>query len=751
MIVATITLERIMIENSRVVAYKVKGLDCANCARSLENGIQKLDHVEFCEVNFSTESLKVEGSVTPAEIEERVRQLGYELVSTEDTPQKKEEKLPNFIQYLWQSNETRLALLGALLIFPGFIFEELLGYHSIWIDAASVLAMIVAGIPIVKSAWSTLRYNREVNINVLMTIAGIGAVVIGAYTEAGMVMVLFAIGEALEGYTAEKARFAIRSLVSVMPNEALLVSRAGSMVRNQTVHINELQIGDHIRVKPGERIPMDGTILSGASSINQAPITGESRLIEKLPGDNVYASSINGEGVLEIAVTHLAADNTISRLIKMVEEAQEKRAPAQRFIDNFAKYYTPIVVVLALLVVLIPTILFNQPLWGAPPETPGWLYRGLALLIISCPCALVISTPVSIISAISNAARNGVLIKGGAYLEQLSQVDAIAFDKTGTLTLGKPQIISARALNCPVDSSDMADGYCQDCKELLVLANAVESQSEHPLANAIRLDAERYNMPMKLAENVKAVTGKGIVGSLEGQEIFVGSHKAFNDISHPEAHCQQAAASAALGQTPVMVSYNHTYQGLITVADQVRETSKQAVNRLKQLGIRDLVMISGDNEMTAQSIARQVGIDQVKSELLPESKVAAVQGLKQDHKAVVMVGDGINDAPALATADISVAMGSALGGSDQAMETASITLMRDDLRLLPYVIQLSRSAMRTIRMNVGLVLLIKLTFFVLTLLGTGTMWMAVIADTGASLLVTMIGLTLIRWPKFKTG
>ena len=455
-----------------------------------------------------------------------MRELGYGVADPQAAEKEAPEKQPSFFRYLLQRRDTALALLGALLILPGLLFNELLpglGFESAWLDVTSVLAMVAAGGPIARSAWRSLRLSREININVLMTIAAIGAVFIGAYTEAGLVMVLFAIGEALEGYTAGRARHAIRELVTLLPREATVLrpcidcathlGREGYVggpcpfcgLEPQRVAVDDLEIGEMIIVRPGERIPMDGRVIEGESLVNQAPITGESRLIPKEPGSEVFASTVNGAGALHVEVTHRAEDNTISRLVQMVEEAQEKRAPAQRFVDRFARVYTPAVVVLAFLVAVVPPLFFGQPFLSTE-TTQGWLYRALALLVVACPCALVISTPVTLISAISNAARNGVLVKGGAHLEALSRVRAIALDKTGTLTRGEPAVVDVQAVDCVAPG-----GQCAPCDDLLALAGAVEQYSEHPLARAVRdAAAARGTDGRYRANGVQALTGHAL-------------------------------------------------------------------------------------------------------------------------------------------------------------------------------------------------------------------------------------------------
>jgi Cd2+/Zn2+-exporting ATPase len=730
--------------------FKITGMDCPSCAKSVETGISQLAGIESCELNFTTEKLKITGQVDHQTVINRVRELGYDVADTANNEISNSALPVNFLQFMWQRFDTRLALFGGVLILPGLIFSEIAGVEHWLINIASVAAMLIAGYPIARSAWQSVRISHEININALMTIAAIGAVIIGAYTEAGMVIVLFALGEALEGYTASRARDSIRTLMELQPNEATRLTRHDDHTHEERVNVKKLQIGDLIVVKPGEVIPMDGTIRAGGSLINQAPITGESKLVEKTVSSLVFASSINGEGVLEIEVTHLASDNTISRLIKMVEEAQEKRAPSQRFIDQFAKYYTPAVVIMAILVATVPPVLFGQPFWNpqeSNAETFGWFYRGLALLVVACPCALVISTPVSLISGISNAARRGVLIKGGAYLETLSRVQAIAFDKTGTLTTGRPNLVALRSATCESIATGPI-GVCSPCNEVLALATAIERRSEHPVALAIINEATERGLLDKYpaGQMVKAIIGKGIVGEVNGQKVMVGSHTYFDaTIPHPEQDCLTAETEARLGHTTLMVEMDGIYMGTITVADTVRKSSREAIAMLKRIGVKQLVMLTGDNQMVAEAIAKEVGLTDVKAELLPENKVAAVRSLQQKYGRVAMVGDGINDAPALATADVGIAIGGAGRGTTQAMETADITLMSDDLRQLAFAVSISRATMQTVYFNVFLSIAIKVVFLIIVLIGWGTMWMAVLADVGTSLLVTLNGMRLLKY------
>ncbi|MGQ9500475.1 MAG: heavy metal translocating P-type ATPase [Anaerolineae bacterium] len=729
--------------------FRVTGLDCASCAQTLENGVAHLPGVQVCQVHFASGTLRVVGETPPDQIKARVRELGYDIAELAEQRGYASPPAVGWLRFMWQHHDTRLALLGLVLIMPSVVLEELLGIHHPFVTTLALGAWLSAGFPIVRSAWRALRINHDININVLMTIASLGAMVIGAFSEAGMVMVLFAIGEAFERYTGERARHAIRSLAELAPEQArLLRPHPGSASAPGQVAVTALRPGDVILVKPGERIPADGRVLSGLSAVNQAPITGESRPIEKGPGSEVFAGSINGEGALEVEVTRFASDTVLSRLIQLVQEAQERRATVQRFVDRFARVYTPAVVALAGLVAILPPLLFGQPFVHPATPSAGWLYRGLALLVIACPCALVISTPVSIISAISNAARHGVLIKGGAYLEMLKQVRAIAFDKTGTLTYGRPVVISVRPANhTGVDGTAQ---HCTDCAELLALASAVEQQSEHPLARAVVDEAARYGLHTRYpaATAVTALPGRGVTGRVEDREVMIGNHAYFTqNIAHSEDHCAAAKRDAQLGYTPLMVAADGRYIGMITVADTVRSTGREALEMLKKMGISTLVMLSGDDAAVGTQVGQQLGVTDVRAELMPVDKVAVIQSLRAQYGSVAMVGDGINDAPALATADVGIAIGAALGGTVQAMETADIVLLSDDLRRLPFLFALARVTLHTIQVNLALSIGLKTLFAALVLSGLGTMWMAVAADMGASLLVTLNGMRLLNTPR----
>ncbi len=700
-------------------------------------------------------------------IESRVRSLGYDVASprTGRSQPAGDKGLRGVLRFMIRRRQGMLTIIAGSLIALAFGLS-LIGGPFPFPQALYGLAIAVGGYPIARKGISTLRFNHAFDINFLMGIAALGAMAISEFEEGALVVFLFSVGEVLEGYTLDRARQSIRSLMALAPAEATVLrpcldckGHQGWALPNggtytggpcpwcgeheQQVPVESLAVGDRIVVRPGERIPMDGCIVRGYSAVNQAPITGESVPVDKGPGDETFAGTVNGGGVLEIEVTRLAADNTLSRIIHLVEEAQSQKAPIQRWIDAFARYYTPAVVAFAVLVAAVPPILFGQPFLDPPTGAHGWLYRALALLVIACPCALVISTPVSIISAISTAARNGVLVKGGAYLEAMGKITVLAFDKTGTLTEGRPALQHVACSNG--DGHLTAAETCPECNNVLALAAAVERRSEHPLAQAVVKGARARGVSeaYAAAEDVAALAGRGIRGRVNGQTVTVGSHRYFDtEYPHDAGFCRLVSQSESAGQTTMLVHDGRRVRGYLAVADQTRENGKLTLEQLKATGIRRTVMLTGDNAPAAQAIARQLGMDEVCANLLPEDKVTAVQELLARHGRVAMVGDGVNDAPALAAATVGIAMGGA--GTDQALETADIVLMADDLSKLPWTIRLSRATRHIIRQNVALSLIIKLLFLALALPGLATLWMAVFADVGASLIVILNGMRLLR-------
>jgi Cd2+/Zn2+-exporting ATPase len=759
--------------------FNVTGMDCADCAKSIERGVAKLDGVRACEINFAAGKLKVAGDVQRDAVIGRVRDLGYGVMD-EQTEQAANQTsnvlrhLPDgFLKFMLSRRDTVIALVALLLALPGVLFDELLpmlGLESPLWTLMSLAAAFIAGVPIAIRAWRAIRVNREISMDVLMTIGIVGALLIGATTEAGLVAALVGLSNALEAYTADRARDSLRSLMQLAPNTAVVLrpcidckehlgqnGYAGGPcpfcgVEEHVVDVNDLHVGERVVVKPGERVAMDGRVLEGASAVNQAPITGESMPVDKAIGDDVFAGSINGHGAMTIEVTRLAQDNTLSRIIHMVEEAQSQRAPVQRFVDRFAKVYTPIVIIVAAMVAVLPPLLFNAPLLGVQ----GWLYRALELIVAACPCALVISVPVALISAITNAARNGVLFKGGVHMETLSKVNVFAFDKTGTLTQGKPNVVEVRSIQCkdtphpqpPTGTFRLPRGRgvaCDPCENLLAMAGAVEQRSEHPLAQAVVHASKAGGVLGRYAaaQEVRALAGRGVRGVVDGHEVFIGSHAYFDGrVPHDAGLCDEIERASQQGYTPMLVSVDGAYAGYITVADQVRDSSKHALAALRAAGVQHLVMLTGDAAGTAHRIALDVGVTDVRAGLLPEGKVDAVKQLRAQYGAVAMVGDGVNDAPALAASSVGIAMGA--GGTAQALETADVALMADDLGKLPFALRLSKAAMRTIQFNIAFAVGIKLAFFVLVLLGMGSMWMAVAADMGATLFVTLNGMRLLK-------
>lgn len=739
-------------------SYLVRGMDCGDCARGLERAVCRVPGVDAATVDFATAQMRVAGPADEAAIRAAASKLGYTIEAagagsgmtgasaTAGAPAVPARGPAGFLRFLLAQPETRPALAGgALLILAGGL--SLGGAPALLVEGLVLGALVVAGLPIFLGAWRQLRYGRTIGIQALMSLAAIGALLIGETWEGATVMVLFALAESLEAFSVDRARDSLRALTALAPTRArrLRASAAAadpSVPAEESLPVEAIEPGDRILVLAGERIPIDGTILAGAGDINQAPVTGESMPVFREPGDPVYAGTVNGSAALEIQATRRAADSTLARIIHLVEEAQANRAPTQRLIDRFAGWYTPLVVALAAAAAILPPLLFGAPFLDAEGQH-GWLYRGLTLLVIACPCALVLSAPVTVISAITAAARKGVLFKGGAALESLGTVRAIAFDKTGTLTLGQPALTQVQAAECLADEC-LADKGCGDCAEVLALAAALERRSAHPLARAVVAAAEARGLAEVFApaEAATALPGRGLQGRVGGKLATVGSHALFDaEHGHAEALCRQVDAAEARGQTTLLVCDGDRVRGFLALADAIHPDSAEAVRRLHAMGL-STVMLTGDNAVTAREVGRQVGVRVVKSGLMPEDKSGAVAELRARFGRVAMVGDGINDAPALAAADLGIAVGGA--ASAQAMETAQIVLLADGIRRLPYAFQLSRFTRRRLFEGIAFSLAAKLAFVLLTLAGVTSLWLAILADMGVSLVVIFNGMRPLR-------
>ncbi|WNC15190.1 heavy metal translocating P-type ATPase [Brevibacillus brevis] len=690
--------------------YRIAGMDCSSCAKSLEKHMRTLAAVQEVSVNFSTGKMQiVQEGLTDDAIVREVSKAGYS-ASPLSRGKRGQAKQSDKVG-------TVLAVISGVLLGLGALLS-LGGLPEAIAIVCYALSIVVGGYRPARSAFYAIK-SRSLDMNVLMSVAAIGAALIGEWQEGATVVWLFAVGNWLQTKSIEKTRDSIRDLMDLAPAEAW-VKRETGLVR---LPVEEVGVGDVIVVKPGEKVPLDGDVITGESSVNQAPITGESIPVDKQAGDAVFAGSVNESGSLEVRVTRLVEDTAIAKIIHLVEEAQEKKAPTQAFVDKFAAMYTPIVLVLALLVILLPPF-FGWGVWG------DWFYKGLELLVVACPCALVISTPVAIVSAIGNAARNGVLIKGGTSLEKAGAIDAIAFDKTGTLTVGKPR----------VSRIDAGKG---DEDEVLAIARTIEEHSRHPIAQAIMDCAVGRQIASLEGRDYRVLPGKGAAATIHGQTHYAGKPALFAELGvSTQEWTEQIEALQRAGNTLVMIGTAQKILGLIAVSDTVRDKLVAAIGKLKAAGVDEIVMLTGDNRGTAETVAKQTGVSRYFADLLPQDKVTVIKQLQQDGKTVAMVGDGINDAPALATANLGIAMGGA--GTDTAMETADIVLMADNLEKLPHTVSLSRQALAIIRQNIWFSIVVKLAALVLIFPGWLTLWLAVLSDTGAALIVILNSMRLLR-------
>ena len=638
-----------------------------------------------------------------------------------------------FWRYFSRMPDLKIIVPGWILLLGTFFLGQL-GLSETLVRILQFLVLPIAGWMFFRNGAISLFKEHNLNMNVLMSVASIGAVAIGEAHEALIMVILFTLSEALEGYTNDHARVILTEFADLAPHEALLTTADGDRV----VSIEDLKVDDRILVRAGERFPMDGVVVRGSSEVNQAPITGESRLVTKSVGDEVLSGSVNGQSVLEVRVSRLAADTTIQRIIALVTEAQENKAQQEKFIDRFARVYTPIVIVVSILVAAIPTLIFKQNFWNTP-ESYGWFHRALSVLLVGCPCALIISTPITMVSGLTRAARAGVIFKGGIFLESLSNTRVMAFDKTGTLTLGKPSVTKVQATDCT------GDERCEPCDDLVAVASSLEAHSTHPLGTAVTQEAlirgvlNRY----PAAEGLQVLEGRGQQGMLNGKMATVGSLPLFlAEHETPDKIITASQTAESQGQTTMLICDGDRVLGYLAVQDEPRPGTREVLAELKSDGIQTL-MLTGDNAGVAERVAEKLGLDQVFANLLPTDKLTKLSELKQQFGQVVMVGDGINDSPALAQADIGVAMGGA--GNAQVLETADVVLMKDDLSRLPFAVRLSRQVNRLIRQNVIISLGVKILVAIAAMAGLTPLWVAVFADIGISLIVTLNGLRALRF------
>lgn len=701
---------------------QVSGVDCAEEVAMIESALKQTGHVREVRVSIMTGKAEIghDSSITSGDLIAAIEKAGLTASREGDDSQEK------------AAGRGQTLRLVAVCVSGGF---TAIGLMLRWFATGLpkeveitcfVIAIITGGWFILPKALRSLRQLR-LDMNVLMTVAVIGAAGIGEWGEAAAVVFLFALSELLESLSVARARRAVQSLMELSP-ETALVKRDGEYLE---VEVEDVSPGEFVRVRSASRVPLDGEVVSGASAINQAPITGESLPVEKNPGDTVYAGTINGEGSLEVRVTKASGDTTLANIVRLVEEAQAQKAPAERFVDRFARIYTPAVMVMALLVFLVP--------WLFTGEWETWFYRSLVLLVIACPCALVISTPVSVVSGLTAMARRGVLIKGGAYLEAIGKLRALAVDKTGTITEGEPRV---------VEIANLAD---HDPDEIVRIAAAIDTHSDHPLARAIVEYAEAQDVDFPEATEYQSRTGKGAEGVIDGHRFFVGNHRFVHGLGVCSDEVESILQSIETRGLSVVVVGHFPHDecegevlGVIAVGDTIRSEAKAAVQSLHEAGLKTVIMLSGDNQRTVDAIAREAGIDEALGDLLPDDKIEHIQLLGQKHGRVGMVGDGVNDAPAMAAASVGIAMGAA--GTDTAIETADMALMTDDLSKVAEAIHLGRRTLRIIQFNIAFAILIKVVFLILAVVGYTSLWLAILADTGATIIVILNSLQLLRTP-----
>lgn len=691
-----------MSEKEQEQIFLVSGICCADCAKNFESELNDIDTIKSADLNILTGKLKIDGQIELTELRKLGQKENYQI----DYYNNQVLAVP---KKYYHAKEFLVMVLAGTLLLLAIVFEKMQigGQLSVGLY---LLAIISGGWNNFKKGFYSLQ-QKKLNMSVLMSVAIIGACIIGQYEEGATVAFLYAISELLENWSTEKSRQSIRNLMDLTPAKAI-VKRGREMVE---LLVGDVNVGDIILIKPGAKIPLDGSVVSGESAVDEAHISGEALPRDKKIGADVFAGSINTYGFLEVAVNKLAQDSTIAKIINLVENAQSQKSPMQKFIEKFAEIYTPVVMVLAVMVGVIPPLLYDG-------DYIGWLYRALALLVVACPCALVISTPIAVVSAIAQAAKNGVLIKGGIHLEGLADINAIAFDKTGTITKGEPKVQNVISL------SNIGEN------DILQIAASLESLSEHHLARAITADSKDKQINLENVYNFIAIPGQGVKGVIKGQEYLVGNTKLFNNISPEINQLEQQ------GYSVIIVGTATTILGVITISDYLKDNIKPVIKRLLQKNIA-VSMLTGDNSAVATLVATESGIKEFFANLLPEEKMLVIKKMKESKK-VAMVGDGINDAPALAIADIGIAMGKK--GTAVALETADVVLMKDDIAKLDYVMELSKQTKNIIKQNITFALLIKFLAIISVFPGYLTLWLAILADMGATVIVTLNSMRLLK-------
>ena len=702
-------------EEPQRMTCRIDGMDCIECAKKIEKAVKDIEGVKQVRVSYTLGKMSLEvekGKVSVDQLKRSVGILGYKLEKEEG------ERYEEF--FSWKNHRLVATAVCGILFFLGMVTEYVIHLDVLYLGFYAG-AIVVGGYYIARRGVAAI-IEKYLDINMLMVVAVAGSIAIGAYTEGSAIVFLFSLAEMLESFSIARTRKSISELMDFAPNQALV--KAGE--KEEYYDVNDVSIGDIVVVRPGERVPMDGVVEKGQSSVDESAVTGESKPAKKKVGDLVFAGTLNAEGYLEFRVTKKFEDTVISKIVKLVEEAETKKAPTERLVDRFAKYYTPVVVITAVLVMTIPAFVFAQPF-------DTWFYRGLVLLVISCPCALVISTPVSVVSAITGATRKGILFKGGAYLERMGQISVVAFDKTGTITRGRPEVEEIIPLN----------SYTNE--EVLKVAASAENRSEHHLARAVMTKAKELEVRALETESFEAVVGKGVSAVILGRRVYAGSVQFFRDQGiDVSKHEDLIGEKNREGRTVIVIGTEKEVMGLLTVRDVPRPEAKETIAELKRIGIKKVVMLTGDDEQVAASVAKELGIDEYRARLLPEQKVKAVEEYQREHGPLIMVGDGVNDAPALAAAEIGVAMG--VAGTDIALEAADVALMGDDLRTVVYGIRLSRKAARVIKQNVSVSLAVKMLFFALVFPGFITLWLAIlIGDLGTSFGVITNAMRLVRY------